>query len=1239
MNVIKLNIFVKRLFKFIVLVFIIFSFFSPISLAVFDPPWEDNTQPFRIEFNISGATSSLDRYTMQIEIDSIFMSSNFDFSEHRDSIRLYYYNRTSEESISIPHYFIDYEVSLEEAQLQFKVPFISSSNGAELVLYFGNNEIDNVEDFCSTFIHCDLFDRTFIEDEYQIGDFDLVAGSSFSIVDERLQIRAGGADTWTGNDEYGSVFLQDIEGDVDVRVAIISQENPDPWNKAGIMIRNDISQPTISTGYIFQAVTSSNGYAFQRDSTGNGFLNQNTAVASRVLPSYLRVTKSGQTFTGFYSTTTPNSWTTINSATLTTANTIQDIGLSSTSHAGATLDTVLFDNFTIQRHTIDSIVVNSVSQSNLPNELLISIIQPSTISITNVEQNSIFTIESEISCFSYDSSTCGDVDIFLEFDDLTQVSTSSTTPLFTTSSNPQSCTLGAGNSCIRLFDVNLTGTVGEVYDIQIRTSSSVIEIEDSISDMIRSRVVLGTFVAFNQSILNLNQTTQFSGELNGSIEVSSNFGSNSNIEINCVSGDCSTITPDFSLILNLEEGTSQEVIFTCSDQYFGNFQAVFELSSDESSVVDILEVSCQVEQVFGPISISKLQPSGSGVTLLQNESVTIRYNVSCSGECGEVDIELLSPTGNWWNFNWGNRVEINITNSVFTPENFQILVEINNSILDDYQWSNNCSDLRFIDNFQRILSYWIEVCDTFEEEAFVWVRLEDSILADELYSIYMYYNNDEALSLSSPQDTFREDETHLVTGLWNDGQAPLTANHINNNNDANLLRSTIGINGWTIFGEGFVPFINHNFNIYGLGGPDDDFYYSRYRFLFIPSSSGSFTLRTNSDDGSEIGVWNFDGFGSGFRTPIDIVTSTQTRVAFWYGGHANQALCNTGGTDGTISLSSNEGIWIDYVMNERTGGQLAQMCINRGSGFQLVNNINFAGEIFARIYLEDDPQVTISLSQDSLVSTQIDDIPLWTSNNNPENCNISQLSWCIVEFEIFATGIVEEDYEVFIRVSSNFSQIDSVESQVFTITITQDPIPEIELLLPMNSSILLESVETEFRFFINGSSSQYFCNVYINSVLQEGSFCLNLENTSIFLNLSSGFYEYYIEVLDGDQNSTLTSSEIFEFRKVVSINKIIRKEVISQGEGIYGITIELVNNLVFNQGFRVFDLINEFFNSGSYSGFTFILEGVFGLFQGYLIISEIIEVESNSNETISYAVSSNNQSQSRVIDLFVVGFD
>ncbi|MCH8519203.1 MAG: DUF2341 domain-containing protein [Nanoarchaeota archaeon] len=1248
-NILERN-FVKRLFYFKYQVFIIFLYSNLIFLLIFsssssfsydffNPPWEDDTQPFRVEFNVTGASSDLDRYTMQIDIDSSFMGSIFDFDTHRDSIRMYYYNRTANTSILIPHYFLEYDSTLQEAELQFKVPFISSTTGAELVLYFGNTFFDNNEDFCSTFIHCDLFEEPEINSIYEIGDFDLVTGTDFSIVDGNLQIRAGGADTWTGNDEYGSVFLKDIEGDIDVQVAIIFQGNPDQWNKAGIMIRNDISQPTVSTGYVFQAVTRDNGYAFQRDTTGNGYLNQNTVSGSRVLPSYLRIVKSDQTFTGFYSTTTPSTWTSITSQTLTTANSIQDVGLSSTSHAGATLDTVRFDNFTIKRHTTDTIIVDSFAQNNLPNELFVSIIQPSTIAITNVEQNSIFTVDTNISCFSYDSTTCEDVDIFLEFNDSNIVSTSSTTPLFTTSSNPQSCTLDAGDFCIRSFDINLTGLVGEVYDVQVIAQSSLNNIEDSISDLVRSRVILGTFIAFNESILDIGTTTQFSGSISQSVEVSSNFGDNSNIEITCVLGDCTTITPDISLILNLLDGSTQNITFTCSDQLSGQFSAQFELTSTQSSVTDFLQVSCEIEQVFGPITITKFQPSSSGVTLLQNESVILRYNVSCQGECGDVEIGMYSPFGNWWNLSWQNRVEINITNTVFTPEDFQILVQINSSLLDDYQWLNSCSDLRFIDNSSNSLLYWIEECNEVEEEAFVWVRLEDSIPADELYQITMYYNNEDAISQSSPQTTFREDEIHLVTGFWNDGAAPLTSNHINNNNDANILKSTIDINGWDIFGSGYVTSINQNINIYGSGGADDDFYYSRYRFLFIPSTTTTHTFRTNSDDGSEIGIWNLDGYGTGIRTPISVVTGTQTRLAFWYGGHANQALCNTGGTDGSQSLIAGNGYWIDYVMNERTGGQLAQMCINRGFGFELVSVANLGGEIFARTYLDDDPQVVISQSQSGLISTIADEVPLWTSNINPQNCIIGELDWCIVEFEVFGTGESNNSYDIFLRASSNYSQVEFSQSLDFTITITQDPIPKIILLEPSNDSKFIDSLESEFRFFINGSSSTYYCNVYINSVLQIGEMCPNLQNSSIFINISGGLYEYYIEVLDEDQNSTLINSQIFEFRKILFQHKTLIKEINFLESYIYEIELTLQNNLNFDQEFKVFEFVSEFFNYASFNLFYDIFIEVSGLFTGDLLEWSSVIVSSNSNETISYAVSSNNGSQSKIKDLFIIGFE
>ncbi|MFP4401897.1 MAG: DUF2341 domain-containing protein [Candidatus Nanoarchaeia archaeon] len=857
---------IYRLTGFIFLVFIIFNLSAPASFSSFSPPWEDFSQPYRVEFNLTGATSTYTDYTMIMDINSTFMGPNYNFSIHRDTIRMYYYNRSTNTSIPIPHYFNQYNAGSQTGEIQFKVPNMSNSQDSEIVLYFGDDTKSNSEDYCGTFIHCDFFNSSTIDSIYELGDFDLVSGTDFSIVSNTLSITAGGDDTWTGDDEYGSVYLEDIEGDVDIQVAVIDHGNVNPWNKAGIMMRNDLDEPTVSTGYVYQVITSGNGYVFQHDSDDNGYLDTSTPVSSRVLPSYLRLTKLGQTFEGFYSTTTPNSWTSVNSITKTSANSTQDIGLSLTSHAGATLETVRYDNYTIKRFTTDTISPTNSTSNTLPNELRITIETPSTISITSVEVNTTTQISANISCFSYNGvDSCGTINISTQYLG-SDLSTTSLTPLWSTSSNPQTCLLNANEWCVRNFSINVTGTVGTIYNTTIFTQSSESEIEDSTSHNIQLRPVEGTVIEFNQSVLDLGTTTQFNGSLRENISIRSRFGGNSNIEINCVSGDCSTITPSVSLILNLMQDSSANVEFTCDDQISGSYSAQFQISSDESSVNDFIDVSCIVEKIFGPISITQLQPSSSGITLLQNESVTLRYNLSCAGECGEVQSSLVSSKANWWNLSWENRQSITINNTILTPANYQVLVQLNTSNFNNYSWTNSCEDLRFIKNNSQELSYWIEECNTTSEFVDVWVKIDDSISTGEIYNLSVYYNNNIATTNSNASSTFRSDEIHIVNGLWDDS-APVSSDHINDNSDANNLKSIIGENGWSIQGSGYVDEINQGSNLYGA----DDYYFSRYRFLFIPSTTTTHTFRTNSDDGSEIGIWGLDGYGSGLKTPVSIV--------------------------------------------------------------------------------------------------------------------------------------------------------------------------------------------------------------------------------------------------------------------------------------------------------------------------------------------------------------------------------
>lgn len=87
-----------------------------------------------------------------------------------------------------------------------------------------------------------------------------------------LVMFADGADIWTSNDEYGSVY-QPVEGDFDAVVQVELQEPVDPWSKAGIAVRNDMSQNGTpesdgSLGYAGIFVTPGNGYSFQWDAGG-----------------------------------------------------------------------------------------------------------------------------------------------------------------------------------------------------------------------------------------------------------------------------------------------------------------------------------------------------------------------------------------------------------------------------------------------------------------------------------------------------------------------------------------------------------------------------------------------------------------------------------------------------------------------------------------------------------------------------------------------------------------------------------------------------------------------------------------------------------------------------------------------------------------------------------------------------------------------------------------------------------
>ncbi|HKD42046.1 MAG TPA: NEW3 domain-containing protein [Myxococcaceae bacterium] len=169
----------------------------------------------------------------------------------------------------------------------------------------------------------------------------------FAQLDNQFGIIANGRDVWTSRDEYGAIYLAGGVGPQTVAtVKVTYQERTSDWAKAGIMVRNAIDRAGSAAGYVILVVSPDHGYALQWDSDGNGFLDHDVNLGTTVYPSWLKLVRDGDVFTGYYSTDGSN-WNTVGSATIATAATSQDVGMFTTAHNASVQGEVHFADFVV----------------------------------------------------------------------------------------------------------------------------------------------------------------------------------------------------------------------------------------------------------------------------------------------------------------------------------------------------------------------------------------------------------------------------------------------------------------------------------------------------------------------------------------------------------------------------------------------------------------------------------------------------------------------------------------------------------------------------------------------------------------------------------------------------------------------------------------------------------------------------------------------------------------------------
>lgn len=184
------------------------------------------------------------------------------------------------------------------------------------------------------------------------------SSSHFAQSGDSFAIRAQGADVWGGggqrDDAFGAIFQKDAVNAVSrVSARVDTVGDAAGSAKSGVMVRNDIDQPGVSTGYALVAVTPRDGVVFQWDADGDGFVESSAAArVDTFRPVWVALDRSGDQVSASYSFDGANYVPIGETVALTGATAVQDAGIFSTSHDAGRSALNVFSDVSFERDAV-----------------------------------------------------------------------------------------------------------------------------------------------------------------------------------------------------------------------------------------------------------------------------------------------------------------------------------------------------------------------------------------------------------------------------------------------------------------------------------------------------------------------------------------------------------------------------------------------------------------------------------------------------------------------------------------------------------------------------------------------------------------------------------------------------------------------------------------------------------------------------------------------------------------------
>ncbi len=165
------------------------------------------------------------------------------------------------------------------------------------------------------------------------------AGSA-SLSGDIFSVRGSGADIYGNADAFHFVH-QSLTGNGSITARVDSVQNTNTWAKAGVMIRESTAA---SSKHAMVIMNPGASVSLQRRTTTAG-ASASTTLDGNSFPHWVRLTRNGDTLTGFQSSNGTN-WTQIGSISIPMSQQVL-IGLAVTSHNSGTLCEAVYSNVTI----------------------------------------------------------------------------------------------------------------------------------------------------------------------------------------------------------------------------------------------------------------------------------------------------------------------------------------------------------------------------------------------------------------------------------------------------------------------------------------------------------------------------------------------------------------------------------------------------------------------------------------------------------------------------------------------------------------------------------------------------------------------------------------------------------------------------------------------------------------------------------------------------------------------------